>query len=502
MNRTPNKNVLLTAFVVGTLLVLILIQITFNVTVAYKGMVFPFGDLTGISSASECIQAGLNPYLENPIDPLGREFNYPPIWLYVSDFLHFDGKDVVPVGLTLIFLFTLTTCFLFKAKNVKQCLIFLTFFFSPPVLLLLERGNSDGVLFMLVAFMTVYLPKIRRLNPQARLYTSAVIILISSLLKLYPLVLLPLLIIEPVSLRKRITVMICTGLLILGYLICSLDIITLITHNTPQPLIMAYGKNVLLEKFFPDELISVVSNGLIVLVIIAVILLNSKGKGFISKLYPSDTTTNETILPFIAGVLIFAGTFVIGNNYIYRLVFLLLTLPYLLDQLTLLEASREESPIPKRNPVFYSLTPPRAAGNALAKFRHHAVSVSSENSLLAACLLLMVVYGTGALDFLSSDIWRVIDWCMVGILPILLLLSLIPCFRKNNEKRSVEWMSLLTILQCWMLLLTFYGYRMGEFFIFWYAIMGLACWGLLLSFLVASVHYLIHHFTPTPARPL
>jgi len=456
MNRPLNKNRLLAAVVVAALLALIIIQITCKTTVAYKGLAFPFGDLTGISSASECMKAGINPYLENPIDPFGRKFNYPPIWLHLADSFHFDRNDVVPVGLTLIFLFAVTACFLFKVKNVKQSLFFLAFFFSPPVLLLLERGNSDSVLFMLVAFMTIYLPKIRRLNPQVRLYISAAIIWLSSVLKLYPMVLVPLLILEPVSLRKRLIVIIGTGLLLLGYLIYSFDVITLITHNTPQPLIMAYGKNVLLEKFFPDAWIPVVSNGLIVVAIIAVILLYRKGYDFISKLYPSDATISETVPPFIAGALLFAGTFAIGNNYMYRLSFLLLTLPHLFEQLKL-----------------------------------HAVRKSSENSLLAASLLLMVVYGTGFLDFLDDGTWRIIDWCMVGILPALFVMSLLPYFRKNSQQLSVKWMPLLTLLQFWMLLLTFYGYRMGEFFISWYAIMGLASWGLLISFLVAATHFLM-----------
>ena len=271
MNRILTKNTVLALVVVGALLALILIQVFYGTSVVYKGMSFPFGDLAGISSASECVQAGINPYLDNPIDPLGRKFNYPPVWLYLSNVLQFDGSHVVPVGLTLVFLFALTASFLFKVKTVKRGLFFLAFFFSPPVLLLLERGNSDSVLFMLVAFITVYLPKIRNLDPLVRLSISAAIIVIASVLKLYPLVLVPLLILEPVSLRKRIAVIICTSLLILGYLIYSFDVITLITHNTPQPLIMAYGKNVLLEKFFPDAWIPFVSNGLIVLVIIAVI---------------------------------------------------------------------------------------------------------------------------------------------------------------------------------------------------------------------------------------
>jgi len=45
-----------------------------------------------------------------------------------------------------------------------------------------------------------------------------------------------------------------------------------------------------------------------------------------------------------------------------------------LQSLKLLAASREESPIPKRNPVFCSLTPPQAAGNALAEFNGGATA--------------------------------------------------------------------------------------------------------------------------------
>lgn len=470
MKRIWSNSAWMAILVMVSLAVLMFIQLVLQVQVVYKGMSFPFGDLVGISSASECVRAGLNPYLENPIDPFGRVFNYPAIWLYLADLFAFDGEDVMPVGIALILLFTVSVSFLFKTKRIKQGLLYLAFIVSPPVLLLMERGNIDSVLFLLVALMTIYVPRMRCLTPKARLYVSAAIILLSSLLKLYPLVLLPLLIMHPVSLRHRITVLICTGLLIVGYLIYSFDVITLITHNTPQPLIMAFGKNVLMEKFFPHDMIPIVSNSLIVLVVVAAILLIVKGKRFLNKIYPPKANFQEAILPYMAGALIFSGTFVIGNNYLYRLVFLLLTLPYLLNQLALLAADTEAS------------------------------SVSSENSLLVASLLLMVVYGTGAFDFFSGDTWRIIDWCMVGILPILMLLSIYPCFGRKNEKRYVQWMPLLTILQFWMLLLQFYGYRMGEYFISWYAIMGLSSWGLLLSFLVAVVHVLIRHLRFNPVR--
>lgn len=465
MKRVWSPSTRLVALVMVSLLVLMFLQIVLKVHVVYKGMSFPFGDLVGISSASECLRAGLNPYLENPIDPFGRTFNYPTIWLFLADLFSFEGKDVVPVGLMLLLLFSLSVSFLFQAKRYKQGLLYLAFILSPPVLLLLERGNIDSVLFMLVALMTVYMPRLRGMNPKVLLFVSAVIILLSSLLKLYPLVLLPMLIMKPVSLRHRMTLMICTGLLIAAYLVYSFDVITLITHNTPQPKIMAYGKNVLMEKFFSDGIIPIVSNSLILLVLITVGILSVKGRHFVSKIFPSEVSFQETIPPYVAGALIFIGTFIIGNNYFYRLVFLLLTLPYLLNQLAVITAREKVS-------LF-----------------------SSENSILFASLLLMVVYGTGVLDFLSSDTWRTIDWCMVGLLPVLFILSVYPCFQRKHTKWTIQWMPLLTILQVWMLLIHFYGYRMGEYFISWYAIMGLASWGLLLLFLMAVVHFLVRHMT-------
>jgi len=470
MKRIESKQAWLAVMVLGTLLALMLLQIVFKVNVVYKGMAFPFGDLVGISSASECVRAGLNPYLENTMDPFGREFNYPAIWLSLADWVGFDGGDVMLVGWILIILFSLSIAFLFKVKRFKQGLLYLAFILSPPVLLLLERGNSDIVLFLLVALMTVYLPRLRGIPPLMNTYIAAGIIVLATFLKLYPLVLLPLLILAPVSLRHRMTALLVSGILVAGYLIDSFDIITLITQNTPQPLIMAYGKNVLMEKFFSDGMIPIVSNTLIILAVIGVVFISIKGKRFIHTLFPSDQPFQETILPYMAGALIFAGTFVLGNNYMYRLVFLLLTLPYLLNQLAHFTASQEVS-------VF-----------------------SSENTLLVSSLLLMGIYGTGVFDFFSDETWRIVDWCMVGILPALLLLSLYPCLKKENGKRSVQWLPCLNILQFWMVLLQFYGYRMGEFFISWYAIMGLASWGLFLTFFVATIHFLTHQHGTSPAR--
>ncbi|NLT04615.1 MAG: hypothetical protein GXY09_12235 [Bacteroidales bacterium] len=470
MKRIESKQAWLAVMVLGALLALMLFQIVFKVNVVYKGMAFPFGDLVGISSASECVRVGLNPYLENSIDPFGREFNYPAIWLSLADLVNFDGKDVMLVGWILIILFSLSIAFLFKVKRFKQGLFYLAFILSPPVLLLLERGNSDIILFLLVALMTVYLPRLCGIPPLMNTYIAAGIIVLATFLKLYPLVLLPLLILEPVSLRHRMTVLLVSGILVAGYLIDSFDIITLITQNTPQPLIMAYGKNVLMEKFFSDGTIPLVSNALILVAVIGVIVMSLKGKRFIHTLFPTEQPFQEAILPYMAGALIFAGTFVLGNNYIYRLVFLLLTLPYLLNQL-----------------AYFT------AGQKASRF-------SSENALLVSSLLLMGIYGTGVFDFFSDETWRIVDWCMVGLLLVLLLLSLYPYFKKENSKWSVQWLPCITILQFWMVLLQFYGYRMGEFFISWYAVMGLASWGLLLTFFVAVIHFLTHQRGTSPAR--
>jgi len=115
----------------------------------------------------------------------------------------------------------------------------------------------------------------------------------------------------------------------------------------------------------------------IVITLIETILLNLAGMNlfdavchaFTSMATGGFSTKDSSIgwfnSPTIEYILI-AFMFIAGTNFL--LIFWTST-----GKLKLLAASREESPIPKRNPVFCSLTPPQAAGNALAEFKkmHH-----------------------------------------------------------------------------------------------------------------------------------
>ena len=80
------------------------------------------------------------------IDPWGRLFNYPEIWVYIISFFKLFSDPYHTIGLMQLLLYPIF--FFIAAKRFKNSNELLAFFFlycSPPIFLLLERGNNDGL---------------------------------------------------------------------------------------------------------------------------------------------------------------------------------------------------------------------------------------------------------------------------------------------------------------------------------------------------------------------
>jgi len=106
--------------------------------------------------------------------------NYPRIWLALASFgLTQDHTVIVGVGLTAVFLGSLL-CWAGR-MNPAQSLTCGLFLCSPHVMWIVERGNMDQVIFILLVSSLA----VARWFPRTRavLYVS---IVISSFLKLYP----------------------------------------------------------------------------------------------------------------------------------------------------------------------------------------------------------------------------------------------------------------------------------------------------------------------------
>lgn len=121
-----------------------------------------FADLRLISSASSCEIDSQMILEENSCDPWQRPFNYSRLWIMLFRFLHLGQSHTNLVGNLQIVLFALSlsiwlhTILNYSRKTSIYPLILVNLLFiafSPPVLLLIERGNSDILIFALLTLI-------------------------------------------------------------------------------------------------------------------------------------------------------------------------------------------------------------------------------------------------------------------------------------------------------------------------------------------------------------
>ena len=85
------------------------------------------------------------------VDPWGREFNYPSIWVYIVTVISLFADPYYVLGcINIIAFLTILNRSLSYFKNLQQKLIFFFLCLSPPTFLLLERGNNDGLVIAII----------------------------------------------------------------------------------------------------------------------------------------------------------------------------------------------------------------------------------------------------------------------------------------------------------------------------------------------------------------
>jgi hypothetical protein len=147
---------------------------------------FPFLDIHAILSAAECQRLGLDVYLSNPCDVLGRPHVYSPLWVVVTPgFL--DTRATMGVGLALDLLFMLSLAFVIRPTTPGEILVLTLAALSPTTVYALERANSDLIVYLLVVSALIL-----ELAPRPYRLAAYALYLTAGLLKYYPLVLLAL----------------------------------------------------------------------------------------------------------------------------------------------------------------------------------------------------------------------------------------------------------------------------------------------------------------------
>jgi hypothetical protein len=285
-----------------------------------------FADLRTITAASESLEQGFDPLKENPYDPWQRQMNYPRIWLLTS-YIGLDQSDTIYIGITFITLFFIALLLFFRQKfQLYQIIICLAVIFSPSVMLTIERGNNDMLMFFLIAISIYFVSK----NSAFSKLFSFFLISIAFILKLFPIFAIIIFIREKgyIFLRFFISIL----LIAFVYVVLTFSDLILIFQNTPKEPYSSYGMNVLWQA--TKDLSSVLASifQLISYILIASTILIFRF-GFRIKNDISSQNLSMQDGGFLAGSAIYLGTFIIGSNFDYRLIFLIFTIPAIINMI-------------------------------------------------------------------------------------------------------------------------------------------------------------------------
>ena len=108
-----------------------------------------------------------------------RIMNYPVIWVYIFDFLSWFGNPAIIFGVIELFIYILFAKIILLQSN-KNFYLYFFMLFSPPVLLMLERGNIDCIIFFLLLSSVL-----------SKNYFSGFLLGLAASLKVFPILILP-----------------------------------------------------------------------------------------------------------------------------------------------------------------------------------------------------------------------------------------------------------------------------------------------------------------------
>jgi hypothetical protein len=145
---------------------------------------FPFLDTHAVLSAAECGRQGIEVYLSNPCDALGRPHAYSPLWLaIVPGSLGTSATGRVGASLDLVFLLSLIV--VLRPRTTRELFILGAAAVSPMTVYAVERANNDLVVLLLVICGAILFTARRPF----RLFSYGLFVA-AGLLKYYPLALL------------------------------------------------------------------------------------------------------------------------------------------------------------------------------------------------------------------------------------------------------------------------------------------------------------------------
>jgi len=294
-----------------------------------------FADTRTVTDSIDCLAKGQDPYVVRTCDPWHRLYNYPPVWLDAR-YLGVSSRSSNFIGTAMAILLVCALLLLFNARSWISAVIIFLAVVSPSLLFAVDRGNTDQLIFFL---LTIGFFWIEHQRAVAKVYLSGLLIVLLTVLKVYPIVAAIL------FLRYRNGVM--KALLVAMFAITALFLTSghhlhTIFENTPQRAEATFGSYPFFLTIFQHTVPSwrpiiearpiIAKIGAILLGSLAAVAGAIYGERF-ERFLPGIDFERARGCITVSCLGIFCFVFSAGANFNYRLIFLLGVLAYLVDDI-------------------------------------------------------------------------------------------------------------------------------------------------------------------------
>ena len=289
----------------------------------------PFSDLKAHIHFYNCHEAGIDIFSEKcPLIPYGGGAisTHPSIWLNLVSFFKLN-KNIYFNAFILISYFAYFYLFLnlFKTFDSFHNKVFLLiFFFSTTNFILIERDSTDLLIFIFFSLIMLFKSNVVKL----------LLIFIGTSLKFYPI--FSLLIFVK---NKKFFYLSVLSFILFIYLFYLDEILSTSENLIEMALFTAYGSRTMFKAFYylsenygfflNENNIEFFRNIAVSLILIYSIILT-----LLSYFYFKIKSSIKFSLAeeyFLLGSTIYIGTFIFAANADYRLIFLIFTIPYILQ---------------------------------------------------------------------------------------------------------------------------------------------------------------------------
>lgn len=277
-----------------------------------------FADLRMITRTADCVSAGNWSMESETCDLWNRAYNYPPVWAELFSLLRLGNNQTSLIGFLLGLLVIAT--FAFMALRVARENVGLLSLVavsaasvSPPIAILIERGNTESVILLLTLLAAL-------LSVKSRL-GAIVVAAMAAGLKIFPI----LVGLHYFRTRRNWWEPTFFTVLALVLMVPAVRSIDLITERTPYTSEYSFGASVTMAVFWPEVLeaerylLLPVNLGATLALGSAVFwILKSEIRSAVAKLQAEPFVSSQ----FTLCALVFLGTYLSGTRFDYSLCFL------------------------------------------------------------------------------------------------------------------------------------------------------------------------------------